>query len=82
MRMWTYILSLGFDIWKSIITGYTTPTTPPTDAAGKNPRENSAKSMNVILCGLSKFEFVKVMHCELKNKIGTNFKTSTKAMIR
>jgi hypothetical protein len=59
-------MDLGFDIWKSVVTGYTTPTTPPTDVARKNPSENNAKSMNSILCGLSKSEFVKVMHCGLE----------------
>jgi hypothetical protein len=59
-------MALGFDIWKSIMTGYTTPTTPPTDAVGKKPSENNAKSMNAILCGLSESKFVKVMHCGSK----------------
>jgi hypothetical protein len=61
--MQTYLMALGFDIWKSVVTGYTTPTTPPTDVVGKKPSENNAKSMNAILCGLSESEFVKVMHC-------------------
>ena len=29
MRMRTYLKDLGFDIWRSVETGYTTPTTPP-----------------------------------------------------
>jgi hypothetical protein len=53
---------LGFDIWESIVTGYTTPTS----AVRENPSENNAKSMNAILCGLSEFEFVKLMHCRSK----------------
>jgi uncharacterized lipoprotein YehR (DUF1307 family) len=44
----------------------------------KKPSENNAKAMNDILCGLSKYEFVKVMHCGSKNKFGTNFKISMK----
>jgi hypothetical protein len=31
IRMQTYLMDLGFDIWKSVVTGYTTPKTPPTD---------------------------------------------------
>jgi hypothetical protein len=46
-------MDLGFDIWKSVVTGYTTPTTPPTDAGQKEASENNAKSMNAILCSLS-----------------------------
>jgi hypothetical protein len=57
-------MALGFDIWKSVVTGYTTPKTPPTDTVGKKASENDAKSMNAILCGLSESEFVKVMHCK------------------
>jgi hypothetical protein len=62
-------MALGFDIWEIIMTGYTTPTNPPTYADEKNPSENNAKSMNFILCGLSEFEFVKVMHSESKKEI-------------
>jgi hypothetical protein len=31
IRMQTYLMALGFDIWKSVMIGYTTPKTPPTD---------------------------------------------------
>jgi hypothetical protein len=55
-------MALGFDIWKSFMIGYTTPTTPPTNMTGKKASENDAKSMNTILCVLSESEFVKVMH--------------------
>jgi hypothetical protein len=53
-------MALGFDIWKSSMTGYTTP---PIDVVGKKHSENNAKSMNSILCGLSESKFVKVMNC-------------------
>jgi hypothetical protein len=65
IRMQTYLMALGFDICKLVVTGYTTPTTPPIDVVRKNPSENNVKSMNVILCGLSESEFFKVMHCRL-----------------
>jgi len=61
--MQTYLMALGFDIWKSFATGYTSPKTPPTYVVGKNPSEHNAKAMNAILCGLLESEFVKVMHC-------------------
>jgi hypothetical protein len=44
------------------VNGYTTPTNPPTYADGKKPSKNNSKAMNAILCGLSEFEFFKVMH--------------------
>ena len=59
-------MALGFDSWKSIVTGYTTPTTPPTYVTRKKPSENNAKAMNVILCVLSESDFFKVMHCKLE----------------
>lgn len=64
VRMKTYIMSLGFDVYMSLVNGYTPPSQPPTDPDGKRAFENNAKAMNAILCGLSEFEFVKVMHCE------------------
>jgi hypothetical protein len=53
IRMQTYLMALGFDIWQFVVTGYKAPTSPPTDQAGKKASENNAKSMNAILCGLS-----------------------------
>jgi hypothetical protein len=58
-----YLMDLGFDIWKSIVTIYTTPMTPPTYETKNNPSENNANSMNSILCVLLEFNFFKVMHC-------------------
>jgi hypothetical protein len=29
IRMQTYLMALGFDIWKLVMIGYTMPTTPP-----------------------------------------------------
>lgn len=57
-------MSLGFDVWMSLVNGYTPPSNPPTDTDGKKAFENNAKTMNAILCGLSESVFVKVMHCE------------------
>jgi hypothetical protein len=44
--------------------GYKDPTSPPTNQSGNKASESNEKSMNSILCGLSKSEFVEVMHCE------------------
>lgn len=57
-----YLMDLRFDIWRSVETGYTTPTTPPTDTAGKKLSENNENYMNDILSRLAEDEFVKVMH--------------------
>ena len=70
--MKTYLVTLGFDIWESMMAGYTTPITPPIDASTKNLSENNAKVMNSILCNLLESEFVKVMHCVLSKDIWEN----------
>ena len=64
IMMQTYIMAHMFDIWKSFLTSYTTPKTPPRDVSRKKLSENNTKAMNAILCGLLESEFVKVMHCE------------------
>jgi hypothetical protein len=69
IRMQTYLMSFGFDIWKSFMNGYTSPKTPPTYVTGKNPSENNAKAMNAILCSLSESKFDKVVHYESKKYI-------------
>jgi hypothetical protein len=66
IRMGTYLMDLVFDIWKSIVTSYIAPTTPPIDVASKKPSKNNAKSMNTIFCNLFESNFFKVMHCESK----------------
>ena len=49
--------------------GFIAPTTPPTNEVMKKPREHNVKSMNVIMCGISESEFIKVMYCESKKYI-------------
>jgi hypothetical protein len=54
-------MDLGFDIWKSVVIGYTSATTLPTYMTEKNESENDAKYMNAILCRLLESIFFKVM---------------------
>jgi hypothetical protein len=35
VRMKIYLMDLGYDVWKAIESGYTTPSTPPTDIVEK-----------------------------------------------
>jgi len=53
VRMRTYLMAIGFYIWKSVVNGYTTTTTPPTDVARKKTSGHNAKSMIAILSGIS-----------------------------
>jgi hypothetical protein len=81
--MQSYLMDIGFDIWKSVVIGYTSPNTPPTYNVAKKASEHNEKSMNVILCGLSESKFFNVMHCKSKKKKNwRKFKTSMKVMKR
>jgi hypothetical protein len=63
VRMRTYIMALGVDVWDVVETGYTKPVV----LASKDDKLEfsfNAKAMNVILSGLAEAEFVKVMHLE------------------
>jgi hypothetical protein len=63
IRMRTYLMALGADVWDVVETGYTKPVVL---ASKDNKLEFSfnAKGMNAILNGLVEAEFVKVMHLE------------------
>jgi hypothetical protein len=63
-RMQTFLQVHGFDVWKSVIDGYATPTTPPIDIDGKKLKENNSKAKGTILRSLYDSIFVKVMHCK------------------
>ena len=56
--MRTYIKAHGFQVWKSIVDGYTTPTNDKTVKLG----ENNSKATNALLNGLSDTIFTKVAH--------------------
>jgi hypothetical protein len=63
VRMRTYIMDLGADVWDVVETGYVKPVV----LANKDDKLEfsfNAKAMNVILSGLAEAEFVKVMHLE------------------
>jgi hypothetical protein len=69
MRMKNFMLSLGFDIWQSIVDGYTAPTTPPKDAARKKICNDNSRVVNGILGGFTNSICVKVMHCKSTKEI-------------
>jgi hypothetical protein len=63
IRMRTYLMALGVDVWDVVETGYTNPVV----LASKDDKLEfsfNAKGMNAILNGLAEAEFVKVMHLE------------------
>jgi hypothetical protein len=63
IRMRTYLMALGVDVWDVVETGYTNPVV----LASKDDKLEfsfNAKGMNAILNGLVEAEFVKVMHLD------------------
>jgi hypothetical protein len=49
IRMKSYLMALGFDIWQSVENGYIAPTTPPTDTARKKICNDKSRVVNSIL---------------------------------
>ena len=41
-----YIQAQGFEIWQSIVDGYTTPAVPPTSDKAVKLSENNSKAIN------------------------------------
>jgi hypothetical protein len=69
IRMETYIQAHGFQVWKSIVDEYTTPTIPPTNDKATKLLENNSKAQNALLNGLSDTVFTKVAHCKSAKEI-------------
>jgi hypothetical protein len=63
VRMRTYIMALGVDVWDVVETGYIKISLIATKY-DKLEFSFNAKAMNAILKGLAEAEFVKVMHLE------------------
>jgi hypothetical protein len=63
IRMRTYLMALGADVWDVVETGYTKPVVIASND-DKLDFSFNAKGMNAILNGLPEAEFVKVMHLE------------------
>lgn len=59
-----YLVSLVFDVWSTIINDSNVLVSIPIDVAGKKDYKIDDKEMRVILCGLIKDVFVKVVHCK------------------
>jgi hypothetical protein len=60
----TYIQAQGFQVWKSIVDGYTAPTVPPTNDKAVKLDENNSKAKNALLNVLGDIVLTKVTHCK------------------
>ena len=69
VRVTAYLQSLDTEVWDIIATGYTFPSTAPTDPIEKKQFETNAKAVNTLLGCLSQSEFVKVMQHKTTKEI-------------
>jgi hypothetical protein len=69
IRLKNLLLAIGFDILKYFVYGYTAPTTPSKDAAGKKICNDNSREVNGILAGLTNSICVKFMHCKSTKEI-------------
>ena len=72
----------GFQVWQSIVDGYTAPVVPPTSDKEVKLGENNSKAKNSLLNGLSDMVFTKVGHCkstkEISDKLQNIYEGDTK----
>jgi hypothetical protein len=81
VRMRTYLMALGSDVWDVVESGYTNSVA----LASKDDKLEfifNAKGINAILNGLAEVEFVKVMHFqtakEMWDKLISNYEGNEK----
>ena len=68
-RMKTYVHAQGFEVWQSIVDGYTAPSVPPTNDKAVKLSQNNSKAKSALLNGLSATVFTKVAHCKFTKVI-------------
>ena len=69
IRMRSYIMSTGLDVWMSVQTGYIYPKSSPTHLEWIKQFGYNAKVVNAIFVGLGRIVFVKVIHCKTTKDI-------------
>jgi hypothetical protein len=72
--MKSYLMALGFDVWISVVNGYTAPTTAPSQVVAKKLYNYNSRVVNAILGGLANSIFVKVTHCKSTKEIWDKLK--------
>eukprot|EP00253_Pinus_taeda_P001537 PITA_01537 len=63
-----YSMSLGLEVWHSVLNEYTSPSTLPTDQDERKAFIN-AKALNSITNGITNSEFTKVMNCNSAKEV-------------
>ena len=68
-RMSYYLMSLGPEVWHSVLNGYKAPSTLPTDPEERKTYIANAKALNSITSGISDSEFTKVMNYDSAKEV-------------
>eukprot|EP00253_Pinus_taeda_P004612 PITA_04612 len=76
VRVTAYLQSLGTEVWNIVETGYSFPSTTPTDADEKKKYETNAKAISTLLGCISQSKFMKVMHYKSAKEIWDKIVTS------
>ncbi|XP_043694135.1 intracellular protein transport protein USO1-like [Telopea speciosissima] len=74
-RMETYLGSLGYDVWASVLNEYSMTGVAPTDNQEKKKYENNSRAMHAIKDALIDSEFVKVMECKSAKQLWDKLKS-------
>ena len=64
VRMKCHLMSLGYEVWRSVEIEYEVPKYVPIDEGEQIQYEANAKALNVIFSGITHSEFVKFMQCK------------------
>jgi len=62
-------MSLRLEVWHSVLNGYTTPSTFPTDQDERKAYIANAKALSSITSGITDSEFTKVMNCDSAKEV-------------
>jgi hypothetical protein len=63
IRMKEFMGAMGYDVWNSVVSGYTPPKRPPKSAMKKELKINNKLAMDAILEGLSESMKIKIGKC-------------------
>ena len=68
-RMSYYLMSLGPEVWHSVMDGYKAPANLPTDQDERRAYIANAKALNSITSGITDSEFTKVMNYDSAKEV-------------
>eukprot|EP00253_Pinus_taeda_P021883 PITA_21883 len=68
-RMSYYLMSLGLEVWNTVLNGYTAPPTIPTYQYERKAYIANTKALNSITSGITYSEFTEVLNCDSTKEV-------------